>query len=68
MVIAFAVAVPLIFFSMNAWLANYAFRIEFPFWVPVLALLFMAFFAFLTVGFQNLRVARMNPAEAIREE
>lgn len=66
--ISVIIGIPLIYWSMNQWLNNYAYRIDFPWWAPVLAMLAVALFAFLTVGYQTYKVAILNPARTIRHE
>ena len=62
------VGLPIIYFVMQPWLQNYAYHIDFPWWVLAIAPLIICTFAFFTVGFQNLKVAQLNPSEAIRHE
>lgn len=66
--IATVVGVPLIYLSMNNWLNNYAYRIDFPWWVAILSMIVISLFAFATVGFQTYKVAILNPARTIRYE
>ncbi|MDH3651567.1 MAG: ABC transporter permease, partial [Saprospiraceae bacterium] len=66
--IASIIGIPLIYFAMQEWLQGYAYHITFPWWVMGMAVLCIVIFAFLTVGYQNLKVARLNPSDAIRYE
>lgn len=61
-------AIPGIYFAMNSWLDNYAFRISFPWLAAVLALALVVVFALITVGYQTLKVAGINPSQSIRNE
>ncbi|MEM8968129.1 MAG: ABC transporter permease [Bacteroidota bacterium] len=56
------------FFGMNIWLENYAYRIDFPWWMTVVALGIVAAFALMTVGYQVYQVAILNPAKTLRDE
>ena len=67
-VIAVLVGVPLTYLGMNGWLAGYAHRISFPWWVMSLAILSIAALAFFTVSYQSWRLALLNPTETIRQE
>ncbi len=67
-IIAGVLGLPLVYFAMQPWLQNYAYHIAFPWWVLACAPLALGLFAFLTVGYQNLKVAQLNPGEAIRYE
>ena len=66
--IAAMIGIPVVYFAMQSWLEGYAFHINFPWWVLILAPLAIGIFAFLTVSFQNLKVAQLNPGDAIRYE
>ncbi len=66
--IAVVIGVPLVYLSMNGWLSNYAYRIDFPWWAMVVACLIIGLFAFVTVGLQTYRVAVLDPAKTIRHE
>ncbi len=66
--IAAVLGIPTIYFVMNQWLDNYAYRIDFPWWITMTTLLIILFFAFLTVGYQIYKVAVLNPSKIIRYE
>ncbi|MEQ8470870.1 MAG: FtsX-like permease family protein [Marinoscillum sp.] len=66
--ISLVIGLPIIFFSMNGWLSNYAYRIDFPWIIVVLALGVIVVSAFLTVGYQVWRVAVLNPAKTLKYE
>lgn len=62
------VGIPLVYYTMDSWLNNYAYRVEFP-WVFVgVAILLVVASALLTVGYQTVRVAVKNPSETLRYE
>ena len=63
-----AIGIPAIYFAMNSWLDNYAFRISFPWLAAVTALALVVVFALTTVGYQTLKVAAVNPSQSIRNE
>lgn len=62
------IGIPAIYFAMNSWLDNYAFRISFPWLAAVIALALVVIFALTTVGYQTLKVAGINPSQSIRNE
>ncbi len=66
--IAGLIGFPVIYLVMQNWLHGYSYHIAFPWWVLIIALLAVGIFAFITVGYQNLKVAQLNPSEAIRHE
>jgi putative ABC transport system permease protein len=67
-IIAFALGSPLVYFIMQSWLGNYAFRIDLPVWVLPVAGLTLLLITFITVGYQTSRAARANPVDALRSE
>ncbi|MEO9965368.1 MAG: ABC transporter permease [Reichenbachiella sp.] len=62
------IGIPLVYYTMDGWLNNYAYRVDFP-WIFVGAsLLVVGASAFITVGYQTIRVAVKNPSETLRCE
>lgn len=66
--IAVLIGIPLIYWSMNDWLNGYAYRIDFPWWVILIAMVLIAVLAFITVSWQTLKIASLNPAKTIKHE
>lgn len=62
------VAAPLAWLAMQAWLKNYAYRIDVQWWVFLLAGALAVLIAFVTLSLQSVRAARANPVEALRSE
>ncbi len=68
MVVAIFIGGPAIYFGMDWWLNNYAYRIDFP-WVTILiSAIVLAAVCFATIGYQTFRVARLNPAVTLKDE
>ncbi|MEO9871885.1 ABC transporter permease [Ekhidna sp.] len=59
---------PLIYFLMNGWLDNYAYRISFPWVLLVISLIIVLVFSLVTVGYQTLKVAKLDPAKTLKYE
>ena len=59
---------PAAYFVMNNWLENYPYRIEINFGYFVLASISSLLIAWITISFQAVKAARMNPINAIRYE
>ncbi len=53
---------------MNAWLADFAYRIDLQWWMFGLAGVGALGIALITVGFQAMRAAVANPVESLRSE
>ena len=66
--ISVAVASPIAWWTMNKWLSNYAYHTDIPWWLFVIVGFISLCIALLTVGFQALRAATINPVEAIKSE
>ncbi len=67
-VLAIIIACPIAYYFMQQWLSDFAYRVELHWGIFVLAGLVGNGIAFLTVGFQSIRAARMNPVESLRSE
>ncbi|GAB2518717.1 ABC transporter permease [Spirosoma aerophilum] len=66
--IGFVLAAPVGWFLMNGWLQGYAYRIHFGWWVFAVTLLTASGITILTVGYESLKAARMNPARSLQNE
>ncbi len=66
--LAFLVAAPVAWYFMQAWLADFAYRIDLGAGLFFLALVASGFIAFLTVGYKSMRTASANPVESLRNE
>ena len=62
------IAVPLVWWLMNRWLSQYAYRTEISWWIFALAGLVTLVIALLTVLGQSYKAAVENPAHAIKSE
>ena len=65
--IAVVIAVPLVWYFMNGWLADYSYRIELSPWIYATAGLFCLIISFITVLVQSYQAAISNPVENIRD-
>jgi len=67
LLIAITIATPLAWFVMNRWLSNYAYKIHLDWWIFALAGLLAVCIAMLTVSYQSIKSALMNPVTSLRE-
>ena len=67
-VIAFFMAAPIAWYAMNRWLQDFAYKIDIEWWVFALAGTLAVGIALLTVSFQSIRAALMNPVKSLRSE
>ncbi|MBD2699241.1 ABC transporter permease [Spirosoma sp. BT702] len=66
--IALIIASPLAWWAMNKWLEGFAFKINIEWWMFALAGLLTVLVALLTVSFQSIKAALVNPVKSLRSE
>ncbi len=66
--VAVLIASPLAWWAMNRWLQDFAYKISIEWWVFVLAGGLAVGIALLTVSFQSIKAALMNPVKSLRSE
>lgn len=66
--IAIVIASPIAWYAMNHWLADFAYKVDISWWVFALAGLAAVTIALITVGYQSVKAALMNPVESLRSE
>lgn len=66
--ISLVIAAPIAWYMMNTWLQDYAYRIEITWDVFIISGLIAGLIAILTIGYQSVRAALMNPVESLKSE
>ncbi|WP_288426718.1 ABC transporter permease [uncultured Spirosoma sp.] len=66
--IAIVVASPIAWYAMHQWLQDFAYRIDISWWIFALAGLLAVGIALLTVSFQSIKAALVNPVKSLRSE
>ncbi|AQG79419.1 ABC transporter permease [Spirosoma montaniterrae] len=66
--VAVLIASPIAWYLMNGWLQDFTYRINIDWWVFALAGLLAVSIALLTVSFQSVKAALMNPVKSLRSE
>ena len=66
--IATIIAIPVGYTLMNNWLQNYAYRITISWWIFLVAAVIATLIAVITVSFQAVKAAMMNPVRSLRSE
>ena len=66
--IANLVAWPVVWYAMNKWLQNFAYRINFELWLFVAVAILSMIIVLGTMTFQTVRAARTNPADTLKFE
>ncbi|MFD2571037.1 ABC transporter permease [Spirosoma soli] len=67
-VIALLIASPIAWYAMHNWLNSFAYRTDIHWWVFLLAGGLTVLIALLTVSFQSVKAALMNPVKSLRTE
>ncbi|MEX0857854.1 MAG: ABC transporter permease [Balneolaceae bacterium] len=67
-IIGFVIAIPIAWYAMNIWLADFAYRIEIGPGVFILAGSAALIIALLTVSWQSIKAAVANPVESLKSE
>ncbi len=66
--LAFVIAVPLAWIGMHRWLENFAFRTDVSWWIFITGGTAMVLVALITLSFQTIKAAMMNPVKSLRTE
>ncbi|WP_026632295.1 ABC transporter permease [Dyadobacter alkalitolerans] len=67
-VIAIVLAVPVAYYFMDKWLQDFTYKIQMPVWIFVSAGSLAIVIALITISFQSIRAALMNPVESLKNE
>jgi putative ABC transport system permease protein len=67
-VIAIVIASPLSWWAMHKWLQDFAYRVDIPWWVFVVAALIAILIAMITISTQAIKAALTNPVKNLRTE
>ncbi|HEY1054278.1 MAG TPA: ABC transporter permease [Emticicia sp.] len=66
--ISILIASPLAWYAMNKWLQDFAYKIDLQWWMFALAGVLAIIIALLTVSFQGIKAALMNPVKSLKSE
>ena len=67
-IVAFALAAPVAYYFMNAWLQAFEYSIDIGVWVFLVAIAFTLIVGGFTTGFRSVKAARANPVDSLRAE
>ncbi|UJH69160.1 ABC transporter permease [Allomuricauda sp. SCSIO 65647] len=65
---AILISVPVGWFAMNQWLEDFSYRIEIQWWMLLLAAFLAIAIAVITVSYQSIKAAVVNPVKSLRTE
>ena len=66
--LALILVTPITWYFVTNWLSDFAYRIDFPWWVTIISGLGVMIIAFFTISSQSIRAALLNPVDAIKNE
>lgn len=66
--VAMFIAIPVAWYAINSWLESFAYRVDMSWTVFVLASLGALVIAWLTVSYESVKAAVMNPVKSLRSE
>jgi putative ABC transport system permease protein len=66
--ISIVIASPIAWWAMNKWLQDFAYRISISWWMIAVAGLVAITIALITISFQSIKAALMNPVKSLRTE
>ncbi|WP_394973794.1 ABC transporter permease [uncultured Croceitalea sp.] len=66
--VAIVISLPVGWFAMNKWLQDFSYRVEVSWWVLALAGLLAIAIAVITVSYQSIKAAIVNPIKSLRTE
>jgi predicted permease len=66
--VALVLASPLAWWALNSWLGTFAYQTELTWWIFGIAGVLAIAIAFLTVSYQSIKAALMNPVTSLRSE
>jgi ABC-type antimicrobial peptide transport system permease subunit len=66
--LAIVIALPVSYLISRKWLDGFAYRIDLEWWFFVSAGIMALLVAWITVGLQTLKAARVNPTECLKSE
>jgi putative ABC transport system permease protein len=67
-IIAFVVACPVAYYTMNKWLEDFAYKTNLSWWIYALSGTIAILVAFVTISWHSWRAAKRNPIESLRYE
>ncbi len=67
-IIACVVAVPIAVYALKGWLNTYEYHTTIAWWIPAAAVVGALSITIITVSYQAIRAARMNPVKSLRSE
>ena len=68
LIISTIIAIPVAWYLMSSWLQNFVYHIDLVWWIFAGAVGLVSILTIITISYETLKAARLNPAEYIRDE
>ena len=68
LILSSIIAVPVAYFLMQDWLQNFVYRIGIAWWILVASVVAILVLTAITVSYDTIRAARLNPVDYLRED
>jgi putative ABC transport system permease protein len=65
---AFIIATPVSYYAMDRWLESFAYKTSLNLWVFLLAGILVLFITTITISYQSISAATVNPAKSLKSE
>jgi len=62
------IAWPIAYYLMNKWLEDFAYRTSFGLWIFIISAILGFLIAFITISYQSIKAAHINPVNALKYE
>ncbi|MCE7065629.1 ABC transporter permease [Dyadobacter sp. CY326] len=66
--VAIVLAMPVAYYFMEKWLQDFTYKIQMPVWIFVVSGTLAIVIALVTISFQSIKAALMNPVESLKNE
>jgi putative ABC transport system permease protein len=66
--LAFIIAIPASWYGIQAWLDNFAYKVNIGAWVYLLTAMTVATIVLISISWQSIKVALQNPVNSLRNE
>lgn len=66
--VALVISAPIAYYFMNNWLDDYAYKIDINWWVFIMVGIAVIMIAFVTISFQSIKAAMVNPIKSLKTE
>ncbi len=67
-ILSCCIAAPIAYYSLHSWLQSYEYRTEISWWIFAIATIGALLITLLTVSYQSIKVALINPVKSLRSE